>query len=156
MWTTTESQQTYMCYQQAHTAVTDKLMQVNVVRALSHILRYRPPPPCALPSQRPLFPLPSSLQLQRSPLPSESPSAPSLRRSLRSPSYPPCTRRAGPRPAHAAAAGQPTAGLLGDEAASTSTVDSEGYKTPPKPAVGPTCIGFLNNCLCAPNGQRVA
>ena len=45
-------------------------------------------------------------------------------------------------------AGQPTAGLLGDEADSTSTVDSEGYKTPPKPAVGPTCIWFLNNCLC--------
>ena len=45
-------------------------------------------------------------------------------------------------------AGQPTAGLLGDEADSTSTVDSEGYTTPPKPAVGPTCIGFLNNCLC--------
>ena len=38
-------------------------------------------------------------------------------------------------------AGEPTAG-----ADTTGADTSDVYKAPPKPATGPTCIGFLNNC----------
>ena len=39
--------------------------------------------------------------------------------------------------------GGPTDGLD-----TTGANTSDVYKTPPKPANGPTCIGFLNNCEC--------
>ena len=39
--------------------------------------------------------------------------------------------------------GEPTAGPD-----TTGADTSDVYKTPPKPATGPTCIGFLNNCEC--------
>jgi hypothetical protein len=44
-------------------------------------------------------------------------------------------------------AGQPTAGLLGDEADPTATEDTGDWKTPPKPPQ-PTCTGWLENCMC--------
>ena len=40
-------------------------------------------------------------------------------------------------------AGEPTAGPD-----TTGADTSDVYKTPPKPATGPTCIGFFNNCEC--------
>ena len=36
----------------------------------------------------------------------------------------------------------------GDDADTNSSEDTGDFNTPPKPATGPTCIGFLHNCNC--------